>query len=261
MSIRSHSPSRPHFNNDSYFPNHLEEGNHAQHEPPDLFRPDVILETSEPASPDTTLPLRKSLPTSTLADLIRNSPPAEERNISEDESEDFSDHGGVKAVTVGQGIISQPNERTVLLLKRTISGHKRPSDYASIPDLESQKAPRKTLVDRIKSAISHTRDDGSMIINRVSNPKLWNKRAILTHGVYQPISYVPPVILGLLLNILDALSYGKIGVENDYLPELNLSRHDTISSRSTYFRKPWARRYFYVLCQLYCVPVGILPWR
>lgn len=42
------------------------------------------------------------------------------------------------------------------------------------------------------------------------SPKSWNLREIWHNGVVHPISLVPSVFLGLLLNILDALSYGMI---------------------------------------------------
>lgn len=42
------------------------------------------------------------------------------------------------------------------------------------------------------------------------SPKSWNRREIWHNGVVHPISLIPSVFLGLLLNILDALSYGMI---------------------------------------------------
>lgn len=39
---------------------------------------------------------------------------------------------------------------------------------------------------------------------QLKNPKIW------MHCLTQPISYIPAVILGLLLNLLDAISYGMI---------------------------------------------------
>jgi SulP family sulfate permease len=42
----------------------------------------------------------------------------------------------------------------------------------------------------------------------VFNPKRWNRKAIWQNAVVEPVGYLPAVILGLLLNILDALSYG-----------------------------------------------------
>jgi SulP family sulfate permease len=46
------------------------------------------------------------------------------------------------------------------------------------------------------------------IAQTVLNPKRWNRKAILQTAVVEPVGYLPAVILGLLLNILDALSYG-----------------------------------------------------
>lgn len=42
-----------------------------------------------------------------------------------------------------------------------------------------------------------------------SNPKVWNGKA-LAHAVLVPIKCLPAVLVGLILNILDALSYGMI---------------------------------------------------
>ncbi|KAI2014492.1 hypothetical protein LOZ49_001239 [Ophidiomyces ophidiicola] len=42
------------------------------------------------------------------------------------------------------------------------------------------------------------------------NPKKWNRRTIFEKGIAYPASLMPAVILGLILNILDALSYGMI---------------------------------------------------
>ncbi|EEP80988.1 conserved hypothetical protein [Uncinocarpus reesii 1704] len=42
------------------------------------------------------------------------------------------------------------------------------------------------------------------------NPRKWNRRTIFQKGIVYPASLLPAVLLGLLLNILDALSYGMI---------------------------------------------------
>lgn len=42
------------------------------------------------------------------------------------------------------------------------------------------------------------------------NPRTWNRRTIFEKGVVEPARLLPAVFLGLLLNILDALSYGMI---------------------------------------------------
>lgn len=42
------------------------------------------------------------------------------------------------------------------------------------------------------------------------NPRTWNRRSIFQNGIVEPGRLLPAVFLGLLLNILDALSYGMI---------------------------------------------------
>lgn len=44
----------------------------------------------------------------------------------------------------------------------------------------------------------------------LSHPKTWSARAIYREAILHPVSLLPAVFLGLLLNILDALSYGMI---------------------------------------------------
>ncbi|PNY29325.1 Uncharacterized protein TCAP_00758 [Tolypocladium capitatum] len=41
------------------------------------------------------------------------------------------------------------------------------------------------------------------------NPRRWNRKAIWQNAVVDPVSCLPAVVVGLLLNILDALSYGE----------------------------------------------------
>ena len=42
------------------------------------------------------------------------------------------------------------------------------------------------------------------------NPKTWDRQTVWQKGIVHPVSLLPAVLLGLLLNILDALSYGMI---------------------------------------------------
>lgn len=57
---------------------------------------------------------------------------------------------------------------------------------------------------RKKTASKESRPTLSQIKNKLSNPRNW------VECFTQPISYIPAVILGLLLNLLDAISYGMI---------------------------------------------------
>ena len=92
-------------------------------------------------------------------------------------------------------------ERTPLL-----SGEPSEGDSAS-EDLESQKAqPRKNW---LVATADGLHDLGQRVVV-VANPKSWNAKAVWQTAFVTPASCLPAVCVGLLLNILDALSYGMI---------------------------------------------------
>lgn len=129
------------------------------------------------------------------------------------DEEQLSDEG-FQVVVVNKGIISQPSERTGLLLRNVISGRGESSDYNTISDLERQPLSGTGAPSHVLSVAKHARRYTSFVFKRLTNPKTWDRRAFWKHGIRQPVSYIPPVILGLLLNILDALSYGKSRLES-----------------------------------------------
>ncbi|KAJ5606124.1 hypothetical protein N7510_008905 [Penicillium lagena] len=95
------------------------------------------------------------------------------------------------------------NERTSLLSKtRTKSS----GNYGLVNDVESQGGSTPRSSNAFIKCISTIAKSARIL----SNPKAWNKRALWKQGVVYPISLLPAVLLGLLLNILDALSYGMI---------------------------------------------------
>lgn len=78
--------------------------------------------------------------------------------------------------------------------------------YGSAPDIENQSFQNKRKRGGFSTA-------GSGVARRfrvLSNPKCWDRRVIWKEGVVYPVSLIPSVFLGLLLNVLDALSYGMI---------------------------------------------------
>ena len=162
-------------------------------------RPEAIEEVPEPKSLQSSQSSQKSHVHSALTELLRNSPPTEEDSHSTDEDESPT-VTGLHPVTVQEGIISQPSERTRLLDNKTA--------YGSIKDLESQQVARSEPTTRIDAVLQRSREHTAHVVRVVSSPKSWDRHDILEYGIRQPASFVPPVILGLLLNILDALSYG-----------------------------------------------------
>ncbi|KAF8244954.1 hypothetical protein K440DRAFT_557552 [Wilcoxina mikolae CBS 423.85] len=62
----------------------------------------------------------------------------------------------------------------------------------------------------MRKTLRWPKDGGVNAVKRLFNCQQLNARDIWTHGVAQPITYLPAVFLGLLLNVLDGLSYGMI---------------------------------------------------
>ena len=201
-------------------------------------RPDVIPEVSELSTPQNEPASYHARSHSALTEMIRQSPP------NEDSSNDTEDEGplrssGVQPVTVREGIISQPHEQTSLLLKKAAYGSGQSPIYGSAHDLENQRLPAQTLAARLNDAYTHSKAHLIHAFRVVENPKSWDGKEIWTHAVKRPASYVPPVILGLLLNVLDALSYGM----RCYSVEVcltDINRNDSVSLGRTYLCTPRA---------------------
>jgi len=214
-SIRSgHSPARHQTSSassnqrpsqsDTNLAERTEQDDFSRHESTDSSRPGVIEEVSEPTSPDSFDSSRISHGTSALTEMVRNSLPTEEGS-TETREDDMLDKSGVQPVIVHEGIISQPDEQTTLLLRKVAYNNQ----YGSVQDLEGQAAVSKGRISQVRRRLHCLGEHGGHLIQRMTNPKSWNRKAILEYGLRRPANYVPPVILGLLLNILDALSYGE----------------------------------------------------
>ncbi|KAI2794871.1 hypothetical protein POX_a01472 [Penicillium oxalicum] len=98
---------------------------------------------------------------------------------------------------------TRETETTSLLSKvRSKSLHQ----YGATEDVEGLGRPAQRGPNAAVQGIAAVREWSSIL----ANPKAWDRRAIWRSGVVHPLSLLPAVILGLLLNILDALSYGMI---------------------------------------------------
>lgn len=77
-------------------------------------------------------------------------------------------------------------------------------------DLEGQKGhPRTGWFGGLKERAHDFEHHAAHTFAVAVNPKRWNRKAIWQSAVVAPASSLPAVCVGLLLNILDALSYGK----------------------------------------------------
>ena len=205
-----HSPARPHNTSSKNIHkdnNQLNDGV-VQHELSDQTsrhspRPGVIKEVSEPSSPHISYSPHRLPCQSALTKLIQNSPTFEEEDHSTDDEEPIAT-AGVQPVTVHEGILSQPGESTPLLSQRTA--------YGTIKDVESQKTHYEAPDSKGLRAVQIVRDRNFDSWNIATNPKSWNKEGFWKIGIRQTAGLLPSVVLGLLLNVLDALSYGRQNV-------------------------------------------------
>ncbi|KPI44005.1 uncharacterized protein AB675_6178 [Cyphellophora attinorum] len=95
----------------------------------------------------------------------------------------------------------EADEHTALLSDRKQSGA-----YGDLSELERQHHERLQTRSRLAGPIRKIRACGYTVVH----PKTWSARTIFQQAVVRPTKLLPAVILGLLLNILDALSYGMI---------------------------------------------------
>lgn len=161
----------------------------------------AINEVSEPSTPDGLAGTRGK---SYLTHLFRNSPPETEPE-AEGSSSDQTNVGNT------DGDPLRPNEQSSLLPK-AYPEVGQGKGYDAIPqadgDIESQHDFRPIPMINIKKAISWPREKGLNAVKNAFYSKAWNKKDVWDKGVVQTVSYLPAVFLGLLLNILDGLSYG-----------------------------------------------------
>ncbi|KJZ73551.1 hypothetical protein HIM_07107 [Hirsutella minnesotensis 3608] len=79
------------------------------------------------------------------------------------------------------------------------------------PDIEGQKhVHRKRWFGALVERSRGVERRASNIVAVAANPRRWNRKVIWQKAVLDPASCLPAVLVGLLLNILDALSYGMI---------------------------------------------------
>lgn len=177
------------------------------------LRHEIIQEVSEPASP-VSGPSSKSPGNSALADMIKRSPLGQ--SPPDEDRDDKNSHKGNEADVDAQqerrtittnGVKVHDTERTPLIWKDSVETH-HPDWIRGQQDLEGQDIPKKLSWTKLRKITMWPREKGFDLARTVINPRRWDSRAIWDNAVLAPISVLPAVTLGLLLNILDALSYG-----------------------------------------------------
>ena len=131
---------------------------------------------------------------------------------SGDQEEDYPHHVNSsdkkihdRPATSSRSETTEANERTVLLGDRKADS----IQHGHVSDLERQYTSDKSrfsVLSKLKNSVERARSYCYVL----SHPKTWSARAVYRDAVMHPASLLPAVFLGLLLNILDALSYGMI---------------------------------------------------
>lgn len=177
-------------------------------------RHDPIEERSEPQSPEGTSPTHEQAPASNLTELLRTSPPfnpvdtpstGHERESNRQDSQ--SPMPEVVIQDEDEDDDMPPTEISPLLPRERLSSNHKAS-YNE--DLESQPAHKMGTWSTIDHVYPSLRNIGSKAWRTASNPKSWNMRKLGHAVVVKPVKTLPAVFLGVLLNLLDALSYGII---------------------------------------------------
>jgi SulP family sulfate permease len=183
-------------------------------------RRNIIQEVSEPTSPENGSSGHKSPGNSVLADMIRRSPPstsppqsdgtAQADDVeSESDRGDPEDYAQQRLIITSNGVKVAPDESTPLIRKQSAEPHHL--DYIhGQSDLEGQQLQRRASWPKLHRLAKWPVNRGRDVVSFLTNPKSWDRKVIWQNAVVAPAGFMPAVILGCLLNILDALSYGTL---------------------------------------------------
>ncbi|KAK5120955.1 hypothetical protein LTR85_005739 [Meristemomyces frigidus] len=115
----------------------------------------------------------------------------------------------VPEVVVTDDDTANATEASPLLPRERLSGPRKQA-YDTAPDVEDQSTLNIGTWNRLGHHYPSIHYLTSRFRRTVLSPKSWDFRQIGRTVVLQPVSTLPAVFLGLLLNLLDALSYGII---------------------------------------------------
>ena len=158
--------------------------------------PEAIEEVSEPVS-SAGSDHDEQEHASKLSSVLQSFSDAQDTQYSEN-----TDTTRVGNISVPETAVSlESDERTSLLADR-----KSPRQYQAVDDIEGQQTRRARAHQKFNALSEKVRS----CCHIVSHPKTWSGKAVYQEVVLRPAHLLPAVFLGLLLNILDALSYGMI---------------------------------------------------
>ena len=165
-----------------------------------------IEETSEPGTP--TGSEGQEFSSSELTTALKKRPPKDIRR----EDKKPRELAPASAPSVPEVVVTdedQPSmsETTPLLPRERLpSFRKPPVDTEDHTDVEEQDTGRKGIWNRF----GHQYPSLKSVRRPSLNPKAWDFNLMAQKAIVEPVTMLPAVFLGLLLNLLDALSYGII---------------------------------------------------
>lgn len=181
--------------------------------------PAIIEEHSEPVSPEAT-PQRESPPqVSHLSELLSDSEPAPQPPSPIPAN--ATPHLPRPQSMVPSLLVSEAEEDgngatevSPLLRRRPSSSSTRKygsdSGDGHAEDVESQRVHRTGTWQKLHHAYPSLHNLVTRTCHTVSNPKSWDVKHAARAAIVKPALVMPAVFLGVLLNLLDALSYGII---------------------------------------------------
>ncbi|CAG8982802.1 hypothetical protein HYALB_00001083 [Hymenoscyphus albidus] len=187
-----------------------------------LSHQETIPEVSEPPSSENGGSPSNRSSSSTLTEMLRRSPPSTSPTNNESQSKGSpskkgkSTNGGTvepdqrRLILTSDGVVD--DERTPLLPRKPkqIKPKPHPDYIGGEDDLEQQVVRRVPSWPKLRNVVLWPRARGMDIARTIANPKSWDREAIWKNAVLAPTACLPAVVLGILLTILDALSYGMI---------------------------------------------------
>lgn len=213
----------------------------------------TIVEVSEPPSLEAERDTHAPAGPSVLANLLKGSPPQSMAQHHPPETEHEEDDGD-RNQPEPRFHTDASSERTPLLSRVTSGGRRSYTE-----DLEGLKSRAK------RPWISGLVEAGHKVEERMThsvavavNLRRWDGKAIWHNTVVTPVSCLPAVAVGLLLNILDALSYGALNCYGALYNSLTDNRYDSFSSGKANLFTSRICRYLGFLCQHHRVTNHIL---
>lgn len=174
-------------------------------------RPEAIPEVSEPTSPEQqSFFENRNLPISALSNVFKSSSAkASSSDIdasSKGQSSSLS-HNEEPQSLIRDACGLKSGEDKPLISKDMISDARTKQAYGSIGDVESQNYTGKVSKANGKSWSRATKKVFGIWEN-LRHSNIWTQQGLWENFVLAPVYAIPAVLLGLLLNLLDALSYG-----------------------------------------------------